>query len=62
MEVPVEIGRLPKVKIGGSCTTWLARLTAADSRKFCLRLLGCQPGCTIVYYLFKKCAHFGDWF
>ena len=31
----------------------------ADSRKFCLRLLGCQPGCTIVYYSFKKCAHFG---
>ena len=30
--------------------TRLARLTPADSRKFCLRLLGCQPGCTIVYY------------
>ena len=26
--------------------TRLARLTPADSRKFCLRLLGCQPGCT----------------
>ena len=26
--------------------TRLARLTSAGSRKFCLRLLGCQPGCT----------------
>jgi hypothetical protein len=42
-------------------TTRLARLTPADSRKFCLRLLGCQLGCTIVYCSFKKCAHFGDW-
>ena len=28
--------------------TRLVRLTSADSRKKCLRLLGCQPGCTIV--------------
>ena len=38
--------------------TRLARLTSAGSRKFCLRLLGCQPGCTIVYYHLKICAHF----
>jgi hypothetical protein len=42
--------------------TRLACLTPADSRKSCLRLLGCQPGCTIIYYSFKKCAHFGDLF
>ena len=38
--------------------TRLARLTSAGSRKFCLRLLGCQPGCTIVYCRLKICAHF----
>ena len=38
--------------------TRLARLTSAGSRKFCLRLLGCQPGCTIVYGRLKICAHY----
>ena len=38
--------------------TRLARLTSAGSRKFCLRLLGCQPGCTIVYGRLKICVHY----
>ena len=35
----------------------LAHLTSARSRVFFLRLLDCQPGCTIVYCRFKICAH-----
>ena len=38
--------------------TRLARLTSAGSRKFCLRLLGCQPGCTIIYGRLKICPHY----
>ena len=38
--------------------TRLARLTSAGSRKFCLRLLGCQPGCATVYCRLKIRAHF----
>ena len=38
----------------------ISSLASAGSRKFCLRLLGCQPGCTIVYCHFKICAYFRE--
>ena len=44
--------------IKANTSTRLARLTSAGSRKLCLRLLGCQPGCTIVYGRLKICAHY----
>ena len=54
--LPDETGTI-KVQLKRRFTR-LARLTSAGSRKFCLRLLGCKPGCTIVYGRLKICARY----
>ena len=45
-DIRLNVGNyLPETSFFEACIfTRLARLTPADSRKFCLRLLGCQPG------------------
>ena len=53
-----DLAKCTKARFPDAKVTRLARLTSAGSRKFCLRLLGCQPGCTIVYGRLKICAHY----